>query len=64
MAKNFYLPNGIDPQANFHTLDNFEVCRLLEAAKAIGYRKPKNANGSTARYYFAAAVRQWRRERK
>ena len=44
---------GIDPKASFFTLTNAQVCGLVEESKAQGYRRPKNANGSTARYFYA-----------
>lgn len=46
-AHRFSVPLG----KNFFTLTSFEVCRVLEAADAHRYRKPKNANGSRARYF-------------
>jgi hypothetical protein len=48
---------GIDIHANFHTLSSSQVGVIVELAKDCGYRKPKNANGSTGRYYFAALKR-------
>ncbi len=35
-----------------------------ELAREYGYRKPKNANGSTGRYFFACMQRQWRKNRQ
>jgi hypothetical protein len=55
---------GIDTRADFHTLTSSQVEAILEAAKESGYRKPKNASGSTARYFFQAVARAWARERK
>lgn len=43
---------------NFHTLSAREVERLVEQAKARRYRKPKNANGSTGRYWYAYLQRR------
>ena len=48
---------GIDRHANFHTLSSSQVGFIVELAKDCGYRKPKNANGSTGRYYFASIQR-------
>ncbi len=48
-----HIPLDVD----FHALPNDAVCRLVDAAKAEHYRKPKNANGSTARYYHARLMR-------
>jgi hypothetical protein len=44
--------NEIDLTADFHTLSTDEVDVIVAQAKAHGYRKPKNANGSTGRYFF------------
>ena len=44
--------------ADFFTLDSDTVLQLVDVAKAVGYRRPKNANGSTARYFFAYLARQ------
>ena len=44
---------GIPPGADFHTLGSCAVERLLERADAWRYRKPHNANGSRARYFYA-----------
>lgn len=49
--------HGIDFSADFHTLRSAQVEALLTAARACGYREPKNANGSRARYFFAYLVR-------
>lgn len=46
--------------ANFFTLPPSKVVELLEVADAVGYRKPKNANGSRGRYFFARLQRQCR----
>lgn len=56
--------SGIDITADFHTLHSSQVRMLGYLAKTQGYRMPKDANGSLARYYFAALVRQYNRERK
>jgi hypothetical protein len=49
---------GIKLEDNFHALSSSQVCVIVDCAKRDGYRKPKNANGSTARYYFAALRRK------
>lgn len=54
---------GIDLTADFHTLVSRQVNVLSDLAKAQGYRKPNNASGSLARYYFAALARQQRKEK-
>jgi len=43
----------IPHDSDFHTLDSEQVERLLSVANQFGYRKPKNANGSRARYFHA-----------
>jgi hypothetical protein len=49
---------GIDLSQGFHELRSSQVDVLVSLAQQQGYRKPKNANGSTARYYFAALQRK------
>ena len=49
---------GIDFTEDFHILSSSKVELLVEAAKACGYRKPANANGSTARYFFQHLAKQ------
>lgn len=45
------------PGADFHALDSATVESLIREADAIGYRKPRNANGSRARYFHAYVQR-------
>ena len=47
---------------DFHRLPSSSVREVIAAADAAGYRAPKNANGSRARYFYAALVRQARAE--
>jgi hypothetical protein len=47
----------IDLSKDFFTLSPTEVERVLDAADYVKYRKPKNANGSRARYFFEAMKR-------
>ena len=49
---------GIDFSEDFHTLHSSKVDLLVEAAKVCGYRKPSNASGSTARYFFQHLAKQ------
>lgn len=42
---------GVAKNADFHTLSSSQVDALVEEAKRRKYRKPKYANGSTARYF-------------
>jgi len=55
--------HGIDITADFFTLSLCDAGHLNEIAKAQHYRKPKNANGSTARYFFHAVQRLNNRSR-
>jgi len=41
------IPTGAD----FHALKSSQVAALLKEADLAKYRKPKNANGSRARYF-------------
>lgn len=43
---------------DFHRLPTNTVGALIAEADAAGYRAPENANGSRARYFHAALVRQ------
>jgi hypothetical protein len=51
-AKQLLQSEGIDFRRDFHELSSSEVQRVLEVAKLAGYRKRKDAPGSTARMYF------------
>lgn len=46
---------------DFHTLSATQVERLLAEADLMRYRKPENANGSRARYFYALLQRRVRR---
>lgn len=50
---------GIDFSADFHTLSFSDAELLAEWAKRTKYRKPKNANGSTGRYFFEHLKRRY-----
>ena len=43
---------------DFFTLGSSQVCRLLEEADRVHYRKPRNANGSRGRYFYALLTRR------
>jgi hypothetical protein len=43
---------------DFHTLSSAQVAKLIEMADYDRYQKPKNANGSRARYFYARLQRQ------
>lgn len=57
-AKQLLKSDGIDFGRDFHELGSQEVQRILEVAKLAGYRKRKDAPGSTARMYFQYLSRQ------
>lgn len=54
---------GVERGADFHTLRLDTVERLIEFADDYGYRKPRNANGSRARYWHDYLQRVARRPR-
>ena len=49
LASSHGFPLGLD----FHALRMDQVQGILDAAKLTKYRKPRNANGSIARYFYA-----------
>ncbi len=51
-AKQLLQSDDIDFRRDFHELSSSEVQRILEVAHLAGYRKRKDAPGSTARMYF------------
>lgn len=51
-AKLMLRDDGIDFAADFHVLRSSDVDKIVDVAKRAGYRKSKNAPGSTARMYF------------
>jgi hypothetical protein len=55
---------GIDIKKDFFTLRASQVETLLELAKIQAYRLPKHANGSKARYYYAALQRSYNKSLK
>ncbi len=60
------ISDAIHSGVRFHKADFFqqnvgEICADL--AREYGYRKPKNANGSTGRYFFARMQRQYNQDR-
>lgn len=44
---------GIPFDRDFHALSTAHVDSLCTIARAVGYRKPRNANGSLARCFYA-----------
>lgn len=51
-ARRLLQSDGIDFSRDFFELSSYETQRILEVAKLAGYRKRKDAPGSTARMYF------------
>jgi hypothetical protein len=49
LATKHHIPLSED----FHTLPASTVDRITSAADEMKYRKPRNANGSRARYFYA-----------
>lgn len=52
------IGHRLDLTADFHALNSETVQLLTDTARAVGYRAPRNANGSTARYFFTYLARQ------
>ncbi len=48
---------GAAERHDFHALHSDIVARIIAEADAYGYRAPRNANGSRARYFHAHLVR-------
>ncbi len=53
---------GATTETDFHTLGSSEVESVLASADLYKYRKPRNANGSRGRYFFAYVQRVARRD--
>ena len=53
---------GLDHGPDFHAISSDKVRNMLGVADFYKYRKPRNANGSRARYFYAYLQRQARRE--
>ena len=52
------LASRVDMQQDFFTLSSHDVGIVLDVAKAAGYRKSKNAPGSTARMFYSYLKRK------
>lgn len=52
---------GAETSTDFHTLSATAVDNLIAFANDFKYRRPRNANGSRARYFFAFVCRVARR---
>lgn len=53
---------GCSAAPDFFTLPSEQVAQVLMEADAVKYRKPKNANGSRARYFYEYLTRTARKE--
>ena len=53
---------GAEARYDFHALHSDIVARIIAEADAYGYRAPRNANGSRARYFHAHLVRTAQRK--
>lgn len=56
ILKNLNIAIGQD----FHTLSSSQVSEILIEADRVKYQRPKNANGSRARYFHDRVKRQAR----
>lgn len=48
---------GLDINQDFYSIPMSKACELSTLADYCNYRKPKNANGSKARYFWALLQR-------
>jgi hypothetical protein len=56
-ASRIFASCRISPFEDFHALPSSKIDMLLEHADRVKYRKPKDANGSRARYFHAYLYR-------
>lgn len=54
----FKTVGEVEEWPDFHGLSSDQALQLLEFAKAHNYRKPANANGSTARMFYKMLERK------
>lgn len=52
-AARLAIEAGIPFDMDFHALSTRHVDSLVTIARTVGYRRPRHANGSTARYFYA-----------
>ena len=62
LARSILSSCKINMHVDFHALSSDKVDALLTHADAYKYRKPKNANGSRARYFHAYLCRVAQRD--
>jgi hypothetical protein len=53
LARGLARSAGVDLRADFHALPSDQVESLVRVADCVSYRRPRNANGSRARSFFA-----------
>jgi hypothetical protein len=58
VAKRRLIDQGIDFKTDYHALRGDDARLVLQAARDAGYRKRKDAPGSTARMYFQYLARK------
>lgn len=58
-ALNEAIASGVDFDSGFFMQPSSKIAIIVDLAKAHGYRKPKQANGSTGRYFFKLLQRQY-----
>jgi len=51
-AKKMAKQAGISFKQDYHKLRGDKVDFLLSLCRAVGYKKPKKASGSTGRYFY------------
>lgn len=62
MTETSYIADLI--KRDFHALTSMEVGRIIAEADRVKYRKPRNANGSRARYFHARLQQEEAARRK
>lgn len=52
-CKRILTNRGVEFSADFHAFPSAAVIELVNMARQVKYKPPRQANGSTARYFFA-----------
>lgn len=63
-ARQVFIMWNISPDQDFHVLSSSQVDEILKEADRVRYQKPRNANGSRARYFYERMQRHARRVSK
>jgi len=58
-AFNAAQANGVQFSKDYFQMGYANQVIIADLAKKWGYRKPKNANGSTSRYFYALLKRRY-----